>query len=191
MQKEYSPREWLTERLALRTAGEADAPQIISFLHRNRGFLEPWEPKRSPEYYTEALQRRELRLEQEKMESGLMWRVWVYLREDAGRQQVIGSVALNNIVRGAFLSCHLGYRMDQDYLNKGYMTEAIREAVRYAFEELGLHRIEANVMPRNAPSLRVLEKLGFQPEGLARKYLKINGVWEDHVHMTMLNEAME
>jgi ribosomal-protein-alanine N-acetyltransferase len=59
------------------------------------------------------------------------------------------------------------------------------------FGEYGLHRIEANIMPRNAASLRVVEKAGFHREGLAKKYLKINGVWEDHIHMVLLNDRME
>jgi len=97
-------------------------------------------------------------------------------------------MGFSQIVRGIFLSTYLGYSLDGEYINKGYMTEALEAGISYVFSELRLHRIEANVMPRNGASLKVLEKLGFQKEGLARKYLKINGVWEDHVHMTLLNE---
>lgn len=71
------------------------------------------------------------------------------------------------------------------------MTETTKAVVKYAFKDLGLHRIEGNVMPRNERSLRVVEKCGFQSEGIAEKYLKINGVWEDHVHMVIRNHAME
>ena len=71
------------------------------------------------------------------------------------------------------------------------MTEAIEAVVDYAFRELRLHRIEANIMPRNAASLAVVRKLGFHEEGLALRYLKINGKWEDHLHMVRLNEDME
>ena len=70
------------------------------------------------------------------------------------------------------------------------MTAAVGMVVRYAFAEAGLHRVEANVMPRNRPSLRVLEKNGFINEGLSRCYLNINGVWEDHIHMVRINFAM-
>ena len=82
-------------------------------------------------------------------------------------------------------------RLDQALLNRGYMTEAVSLLTDYAFSGLGLHRIEANVMPRNARSLRVLEKCGFHPEGLAQRYLQINGVWEDHIHMVRLNDAWQ
>ena len=75
----------------------------------------------------------------------------------------------------AFCSCFLGYKLDKDHLRQGLMSEAVQECVRIAFEELGLHRIEANIMPHNLPSLGVAEKCGFVREGLSRKYLKING----------------
>ena len=97
-------------------------------------------------------------------------------------------VALNNVVWGSFCSCFLGYKLDKDWLRQGLMSEAVKECVRIAFEELGLHRIEANIMPRNIASLGVVRRCGFVEEGLARKYLKINGVWEDHLHMVKLNE---
>lgn len=71
------------------------------------------------------------------------------------------------------------------------MTETVNEVVRYAFESLGLHRIEGNIMPRNKASIGVVEKCGFVNEGTSRKYLKINGVWEDHIHFVKINEAME
>lgn len=99
-------------------------------------------------------------------------------------------VHLSQISRGVFLSCFLGYHMDQDFLRKGYMTEAVAAVVDYAFGPLGLHRVEANVMPRNLPSLSLLRKLGFEEEGLARDYLKICGQWEDHLHMAKRNTGM-
>jgi ribosomal-protein-alanine N-acetyltransferase len=77
--------------------------------------------------------------------------------------------------------------MDGAEINHGYITEALRRAIRFAFEDLQLHRIEANIMPKNVRSIRVVEKLGFVNEGLSRKYLKIAGVWEDHVHYVLLN----
>ena len=89
-----------------------------------------------------------------------------------------------------FLSCFLGYHMDEDFLRKGYMTEAVAAVVDYALGPLGLHRVEANVMPRNLPSLALLRKLGFEEEGLARDYLKICGKWEDHLHMAKRNTGM-
>jgi len=129
--------------------------------------------------------------ELETIKEGRLFKVWFFKQEDIALDYVLGSIALNNIVRGAFQSCHLGYKMDQNNINKGYMTEGLEKVIDYAFNVLKLHRIEANIMPHNAASLRVVEKLGFYNEGLAKKYLKINGRWEDHIHMVLLNESLE
>jgi ribosomal-protein-alanine N-acetyltransferase len=88
---------------------------------------------------------------------------------------------------GNFKSCFLGYKLDKDEINKGYMTEAIRETVQIMFDEHGLHRVEVNIIPRNARSLKVMEKLKFEREGFSKKYLEINGVWEDHIHFATYN----
>ncbi len=178
-----------TPRLMLRTIGLDETPAVLDFVVRNREFLREWEPAREPVYYTEAEQQRYIRHDLDLMEQGTLLKLWISKRVDPSR--IIGSVSLSNIVRGAFLSCHLGYRMDKEENGKGYMTEAVKMAAEYAFRALILHRIEANIMPRNPASLRVVEKLGFQPEGLAKKYLQINGKWEDHLHMVLLNEALE
>lgn len=174
-----------TERLILKTLGEQDAPLVLDYFKRNRDFLEEWEPERAGEFYTEGFQREELKREQAEMEAERMLKLWIFKKEE---DRIIGSVNFGNIVRGAFLSCFLGYRLDKDEKDKGYMTEAIRAGTGLIFSEYGLHRIEANIMPRNKRSLRVAEKLGFYNEGYAKKYLNINGVWEDHIHMVMLNE---
>ncbi|MFC5450144.1 GNAT family N-acetyltransferase [Paenibacillus aestuarii] len=175
-----------TERMDLVQLDTSSADLVLDYVVRNRQFLAPWEPERNEEFYTLAHQEALLQQEMEKMKDGHMFKVWM-LQE--GR--VIGSAALSNMVRGAFQSCHLGYKMDHEQLNKGLMTEALSALVAYAFEKLKLHRIEANIMPRNIASLQVVKKLGFYDEGLALKYLKIHGVWEDHIHMVLRNEAME
>lgn len=104
-----------------------------------------------------------------------------YIARREAPEEIIGLTSLGQIVRRAFQSCFLGYKLDQRFLRRGYMTEAVRETVRIAFEELDLHRIEANIMPRNLASLGVARKAGFYEEGLALKYLQINrGVGRPH-----------
>jgi len=181
--------EYVTHRLILRTLDEDWASQVLDYVTRNKEFLQPWEPLRTPDFYTLEVQREMLFFDREFMEQGQLFKVWISKRSDPGT--LIGSVSLSNIVRGAFHSCHVGYRLDARELNKGYMSEALERVVGIAFNDLGLHRLEANIMPRNAASLRIVEKAGFRSEGLAKKYLKINGKWEDHIHMTLLNEEME
>ncbi|WP_261305808.1 GNAT family N-acetyltransferase [Paenibacillus andongensis] len=175
-----------TDRMSLVSLDRSSVDLVLDYVVRNRTFLEPWELERNEAYFTKDYQAEQLEQEAMKIEEGQLLKVWLLFEE-----RIVGSIALNNIVRGAFQSCHLGYRMDGKLLNRGLMTEGLKAIIAYAFEEMNLHRIEANIMPRNAASLKVVEKLGFYEEGLALKYLKIHGVWEDHIHMVLRNTAME
>ncbi|HWR40923.1 MAG TPA: GNAT family N-acetyltransferase [Patescibacteria group bacterium] len=180
-----------TDRLLLRILDESWAETVLDYYLRNFAFLRQWEPQRDAEFFTAECQRSLLLTELARMNLGEMFRFWIVKKEEARQRRTIGTVALSNIVRGGFQSCHLGYKLDQSELRRGYMTEAIGGVVGFAFGELGLHRVEANILPRNAASLGVVGKLGFYHEGLARKYLQINGRWEDHIHMVIRNLAME
>ena len=104
---------------------------------------------------------------------------------------LVGQVSLNQIFRGPFLSCMAGYWIGLPHVRRGYMLEGLRLACRFAFGPLKLHRVEANIIPRNTASKAVVKKLGFRFEGLALRYLQIAGVWEDHEHWTMLADEFE
>jgi ribosomal-protein-alanine N-acetyltransferase len=106
-------------------------------------------------------------------------------REDGA---ILGAAALNEIVRGVFQSAFLGYWVGAPHEGRGYMTEGLPLVIDHAFGPLGLHRIEANIRPENARSLALVARLGFRFEGLALRYLKIDGRWCDHEHWTMLAE---
>ncbi len=177
-----------TDRLVLKALNPSDAELALQYYQRNKAFLEAWEPVREEAFYTLQNQRDLLAQEQADLENGRSLRLWVFKNGEEDR--TIGAFGFNNIVRGAFLSCFLGYKLDGKETGKGYMTEALQKGISIMFEEYGLHRIEANIMPRNKASLRVVEKLGFCNEGLSPKYLKINGVWEDHIHMVLLNDKI-
>src|SRR5207342_3877462 len=103
---------------------------------------------------------------------------------------LVGRVALNEVVRGVFGNAYLGYFVDEAVNGRGYATEAVRLAVRFAFAEASLHRVQAAVVPRNTASVRVLEKAGFREEGYAERYLCINGVWEDHRIFAITSEDL-
>ncbi len=177
-----------TERLTLKVLDHSAAETVLAYYRRNQFFLEAWEPLRDTEFYTVSHQKAQLEKDLDDFENKKAIRLWLFKKND--ETKTIGNIAFSNIVRGAFLSCHLGYKSDQDEESKGYITEAIKKGVEIIFDDDGLHRIEANIMPKNKKSLRVAEKLGFYHEGLAYKYLKINGVWEDHIHMVLLNEKI-
>lgn len=184
MQKVYE-----TERLVLKVIDKSYAELVMDYYLNNKCFLEQWEPVKKKEFYTKQYQEEQLDKELSSIENNNALRLWIFKKEDENR--IIGTVGFSNIVRGAFLSCTLGYKLDKDEINKGYITEAIQKGIEVMFNEFGLHRIEANIMPKNNRSIRVVEKLGFYNEGLAYKYLKINDKWEDHIHMVLLNEKLE
>lgn len=178
-----------TKRLYLREPEAAFAETAAEFYQRNRRFLEPYEPLQEEDFFRQEFQRQLLEEERERIAQRLAAPFYLFRKEEP--ETMIGKVSLSNMVWGSFCSCFLGYKMDERYCNCGYMTEAVRAVVEYGFDTLGLHRIEANVMPRNLRSLRVLEKCAFELEGVSRKYLKIHGVWEDHIHMVRRNLDME
>lgn len=155
---------------------------------RSREFHAPWDPVRPPDYWSlpQVAERLRLQTEEAHRQASLCL-VFSDLNDPA---RIIGVSNLRNIIRGAMLGCHLGYALSPDAVGRGYMTEAVQRTVRIAFEELTLHRVEANVIPRNTKSLAVLERAGFSREGLSPKYLRVAGVWEDHARFAVINEGL-
>lgn len=101
---------------------------------------------------------------------------------------IVGGMALSQIFRKGFQNAYLGYYLAEKYTGKGYMTEAVNLILRFAFKELKLHRIEANVQPENKASIAVLQRCGFTREGFSRKYLKVGGRWRDHERFAIIVE---
>lgn len=163
------------------------AGQAVDYYQRNRGFLAEFEPEREEAFFSLEYQAQLLEKEAAGWKEKTSYRFYIKRAEEPGK--IIGMIGLNNVVWGAFCSAFLGYKLDRAFINRGYMSMAIGMVARFAFQELHLHRIEANVMPRNKASLRALEKNHFINEGLSRDYLRINGRWEDHIHMVKLNDG--
>lgn len=180
-------KDLITDRLVLKPANKTFATMLLAYQERNKDFLKPWTPKRKEDFYTLWHQQNLLNNRVSLMNFDLELRLYIFRKE--AEQTIIGDIGFSNIIKGAFQSCFLGYALDKDYVNQGIMEEALRAAIPYLFEHFKLHRIEANVMPRNGASIRLLEKLGFEYEGKAKKYFQINGVWEDHCHYALLNEG--
>lgn len=178
-----------TNRLLLKSPHEVAAQSVLDYYRKNAEFLQEYSPIRNAGFYTEAHHAALLAEQERNWQRGTGYRFYLCRKECP--DHVIGTAALNNIVRGAFQSCFLGYQLDTDHLRQGYMTEAVNRIVQFAFETLALHRIEANILPRNLPSRGVAEKCHFESEGISPKYLQINGLWEDHIHYVIRNKAME
>lgn len=178
----------MTERLVLRELGPDHAADVRDYGIRSREFLAPWEPVRAADWWEPHAVHDRLSADLEDVANDRSLPLWISLAEQPDR--IVGSIALRNIVRGAMHGCHVGYGLAPEAVGHGYMTEALAETVRIAFGELSLHRVEANILPRNERSIHVVERCGFQPEGLCRRYLRIAGRWEDHVRYAVINDAM-
>ena len=166
-----------SQRLWYLAAGPDLAGPAAAFYRRNRAAFAPFDPVQSEDFFTEAGQAESLAAAAERAAEG----------RHPGK--VVGLVGLNEIVLGAFRSCFLSYKIDRTLWGRGYGAEAIGAAAEWAFRVLKLHRVEANIMPRNLASRRAAEKAGFEEEGLSRRYLKINGVWEDHLHLVKFSDG--
>ncbi|MEO8778893.1 MAG: GNAT family N-acetyltransferase [Rhodanobacter sp.] len=167
-----------TARGVIRLPERADAPNLLRYRLENRERLAPWEPLRAADYYT-LEQCRQVAVD--AREVALLDRGYPLVLLDPDEQEIRGSVALSNVMRGPFQACLLGYGIGARWHGTGLMHEALEATLAWAFDELDLHRVMANYLPHNERSARLLARLGFEREGYARAYLKIAGQWQDHV----------
>ena len=165
----------MTEPITLRPFAMDDAEALLGLRLKNRAFLTAFEPRRPTNAFTLSAQREQIASDEDAFAAGRRF-AFAICTHDA----LVGRVSLDNVVRGAWQNATLGYFVDHDHNGRGIATEAVRQAVDYAFTRAGLHRVQAGVMPRNVASIRVLEKVGFRYEGSSLRYLQINGLWEDH-----------
>ena len=151
----------------------------------SREFLVPWEPTWPHDALTRQAFRRRLKAYNHEWRQGTGFSFLVYRLNDSG---LMGGVTLSNVRRGVAQAASMGYWIGERFARQGYMTEAVLAVVEFAFEELGLHRIEAACLPHNDPSRSLLLKVGFRQEGYARQYLRINGKWQDHLLFELLRD---
>ena len=109
---------------------------------------------------------------------------------EQGSDRITGVININNIIRGSFLSASLGYYVGAPFAGRGYMREGLERVKRYAFIELGLHRLEANIQPGNERSLALVKRCGFEREGTSRDFLFIDGRWRDHERWTVIHDRV-
>lgn len=178
----------VTERLELIMPPPAMAARVAAYHRANREHHAPWSPTRSDMFFTETWWRQRLALARSEREADSGLRFVLVLGNDP-TGPVIGECNFSNFVRGAFQACHLGYSIGREHEGKGYMTEALRATIAHVFGELDLHRVMANYRPENERSARLLARLGFVQEGIARDYLFIDGAWRDHVLTSLVNAS--
>lgn len=177
-------------RVLLRPLGAPDFPAWSEVRRRNHDWLTVWEPRRSshapdPTVDRDAFSARCSQRERDR-QTGVGYSFGLFVDNTFA-----GEINLNNVVRGALQTGTVGYWIDQRKAGHSYVAEGVAVVMRYAFEELALHRIEICIVPRNSNSRRVMEKLEIRDEGVAQRYLEINGVWEDHVRYGITYEEWQ
>jgi len=185
--------DWIAPENALRIEGAgvrlrppraADYPQWRELRAVSREFLQPWEPTWPADDLSRAAFRRRLVAYARDREAGVAYPFFVHRAED---DVLTGGITLSNVRRGVAQMGSVGYWCGQPFSRRGYTLAGVRALATFAFRTLGLHRLEAACLPHNTPSRRLLAKAGFAEEGEAKAYLKINGVWRDHVLFGMIS----
>lgn len=175
------------KRVLLRPLAPGDWDAWREVRIRGRDWLVKWEPRASAGHPDPSEDRRAFaarcgaRDRERELGSGYGFGIFV-------GERFCGEINLNSIQRGPFQNAYIGYWMDEAMAGNGYTPEAVAVLCRFAFEDLGLHRVQISIIPRNAASRRVVEKLGMREEGVAQRYLEIDGTWEDHVRYAITLE---
>lgn len=181
------PTQLVGRRVRLRPLSTGDYESWHEVRRRCRDWLVPWEPlvsstPRQPVETRHVFSARCSARERE-WQMGTGYGFGIFVDDRFG-----GEINLSSVQRGPYQNAYAGYWIDEALAGNGYMPEALALVVRFAFEDIGLHRVQVSVIPRNKASRRVAEKLGLRDEGLALRYLQIAGVWEDHVRYAFTAE---
>jgi [ribosomal protein S5]-alanine N-acetyltransferase len=167
----------------LRPLRTSDYSEWASLRSGSRHFLQPWEPTWPPDDLSRTAFRRRLTAYAQDIERAVAYPFMVFSHADGA---MVGGVTVSNVRRGVAQMASLGYWIGEPFVRRGYTTAAVSLVTRFCFQRLGLHRVEAACIPTNEASRGVLLKCGFKQEGLARSYLRINGVWRDHLLFGLL-----
>ena len=179
--------ELVGRRIVLRPLASNDFDQWREVRKRSHDWLVKWEPKPIPGQPDAADDRRvfaarcSARDRERQLGSGYGFGIFIQGR-------FAGEINLSSIQRGPFQNAYVGYWIDEAQAGNSFVPEAVVVVFRFAFEELALHRLQIAIIPRNRASRRVVEKLGVREEGVALRYLEINGTWEDHVRYAITAE---
>lgn len=180
----------LGRRILLRQLQPSDFEQWRDVRRHNVDWLTKWEPSRPPNApdVVEEHSAFSLRCHAREREWQLGTAFGFGLFIDG---IFAGEINLNSVQRGPFQSTYVGYWVDERQAGNGYVPEAVVLSARFAFDEQNLHRIQISIVPRNLASRRVVEKLAIRAEGVAERYLEINGVWEDHIRYAMTSDEWD
>ncbi len=179
-------------RVLLRPMRNGDFAAWREVRVRNKAWLDPWEPRpdagtTDPSVDADAYRARCAAWDRQRQFDAAHG-FGLFLVDG---ERFIGEVSLGSVQRGPFQSAQLGYWIDEEYAGRGFVPEGVALVLRFAFDDLRLHRIEVAIVPRNVASRKVAEKLGLRSEGTAERFLQINGVYEDHARYAITSEEWE
>ncbi len=179
--------EYETPRLILKVlkADNHNANAVLNFYLNDKELFERYEPDRIPNYYTQNFQKNVLKFEYNTAIKGTHIRFYVFLKSDP--ETIIGTVCFHEINRGYYSRCEIGYKFASEFHHHGYAREAINYALTGLFEEDQIHRVLAFVEIGNQASGKLLERVGFELEGICKDYIKLRGKWRDHIQYAMIN----
>jgi ribosomal-protein-alanine N-acetyltransferase len=177
-----------TERLRLSVLRKSEAPRVTAYFVKNRDFHKKYAQTHTDDYFTVSMQRKYLAYDYNSFLDGSLVPLWITLKETG---EIIGRVSFFNFAFGGMMSCACGYHLDKDHTGKGYMTEALKGAMAFVFDEYKMHRIEAFIVPDNEPSLNLVKRCGFHYEGKRISYMHINGRYRDHEAFYILEDDVK
>jgi ribosomal-protein-alanine N-acetyltransferase len=166
------------ERVWLRAPQAGDFEDWRDLRAASRAFLEPWEPTWPSDVLSRPSFRRRLKRYARDASDDNGFSYFIFRQSD---DALVSGINLSHVHRGVSQSCSIGYWVGENFARQGLMSDAVKATVKFIFADLALHRVEAACVPSNIASRELLRKVGFQEEGYARKYLRINGAWEDHL----------
>lgn len=172
-----------SDKVMLRVPETGDFRNWSELRFRSREFLVPWEPSWPSNDLTRSAFRSRIKRYWRDIQDDVAYPFFVFTVDG---QTLLGAVTLSNVRRGVAQMGTLGYWIGAPFARRGYMTAAVRLILPFAFDHLKLHRVEAACLPSNAASIALLRRCGFHEEGLARRYLRINGHWQDHLLFAQL-----
>jgi ribosomal-protein-alanine N-acetyltransferase len=177
--------EILGQEVLLRHPTMGDYQAWAELRAMSRLHLTVWEPQWARDELTRSAFRRRLRQYQRELKEDLGYALLIFRQADS---VLLGGLSISNVRRGVAQAASVGYWIGAPHIGRGHMTDAVKAVLPFAFVTLGLHRLEAACLPHNYLSARVLQKAGFKREGMARRYLKINGLWQDHDLFALLQD---
>ena len=177
-----------TDRLRLSVLRKSEAPRVAEYFIKNREFHKAFAQTHTEDYFTVSTQKKYLAYDYNSFLDGTLVPLWIILK-DTG--EIIGRVSFFNFAFGGMMSCACGYHLDKDHTGKGYMTEALKGAMAFVFDEYKMHRIEAFILPENEASLNLVKRAGLHYEGQRVSYMHINGRYRDHEAFYILEDDVK